>query len=347
MTGGDTICKHPLKGFPIGKTAAGKIDYKVTSYSADHIEKYIDGKFYVANSEERSPYATKVISEFIQIPCGQCIECRMQYSREWANRCMLELQYHDSAYFVTLTYNDENVPKRDYIDTGTGEKLKSLSLYKRDLQLFFKRLRKRYPNDKIRYFCAGEYGSETFRPHYHCIIYGLHLDDLVFYKNNFQGDSYFISSRLTDVWGNGHVVVSNVTWETAAYTARYIMKKHKGSEAIFYDMHNIEPEFTVMSTKPGIARQYYDEHPDLYKYDFIHLPNGERPLKFKPPRYYDKLYDVEHHEEMQEIKQIRLEMAEHAAQIKLSKTSKSYLEMLADEELNLILRTSALVRDKI
>ena len=129
--------------------------------------------------------------QLIQIPCGKCIGCRLEYSRQWANRCMLELQYHDSAYFVTLTYNEEHVPR-----TGLhGE----MSLRKRDFQLFMKRLRKKYSDDRIRFYAAGEYGTTTQRPHYHAILFGLHLDDLQVYKSK-DSYKYFTSPGLQRVW---------------------------------------------------------------------------------------------------------------------------------------------------
>ena len=129
--------------------------------------------------------------EILQVPCGQCIGCRIDRSRQWANRCMLELQYHDSAYFVTLTYDDLHVPKAYYPDPDTGEAHQSLTLCKRDFQLWMKRLRKRFSDDKIRFFACGEYGGSTHRPHYHAIVFGLHLDDLVKYKTVQEGDGYY------------------------------------------------------------------------------------------------------------------------------------------------------------
>ena len=99
--------------------------------------------------------------EEIKLPCGQCIGCRLDRSRQWANRCMLELQYHDSAFFVTLTYDDFHVPKSYYADPETGEAYTSLTLCKRDFQLWMKRLRKKFSEDKIRFFACGEYGGQT------------------------------------------------------------------------------------------------------------------------------------------------------------------------------------------
>ena len=63
----------------------------------------------------------------IQVPCGQCAGRRLDQSKQWALRCVHEAQVHDENCFITLTYNNENLPKDG-------------SLNKRDFQLFMKRL---------------------------------------------------------------------------------------------------------------------------------------------------------------------------------------------------------------
>lgn len=267
------------------------------------------------------------------LPCGQCLGCRLDYSRQWANRCMLELQYHESSYFVTLTYDDFHVPRSWYTDPSTGEAFQSLTLQKRDFQLFMKRLRKRFSDQHIRFFMCGEYGGQTMRPHYHAILFGLKLDDLIEYKKSPQGFSYYNSPSLQACWSDhngdpiGYAVVAGVTWESCAYTARYILKKQKGDEAHFYTDFNIQPEFTLMSRKPGIARQYYDDHPDIYDYDFINIKTKKKGLKIKPPRYYDNLFDIENPERMSEIREIRQKMAQSAQKLRLERTSLSVDEM--------------------
>lgn len=291
--------------------------------------------------------------ELLDIPCGQCVGCRLEYSRQWANRCMLELQYHDSAYFVTLTYDDAHVPLSYASDPDTGEALgQTLTLCKRDFQLFMKRLRKNFPNDKIRYFAAGEYGGETFRPHYHAIIYGLHLDDLTFYKKSRAGHTYYNSESFQKAWsdsdGNpiGFAVLADVTWETCAYTARYIMKKQTGDNAVFYDIAGLQPEFTLMSRKPGIARQYFEEHKDdLYEFDYINLRTNKGGRKMRPPRYYDQLYDLEQPEEMATIKEARKRMAVLAQKAKLENTTLTAEELLEVEERNKTAQLKSLRRN--
>lgn len=348
-------CYHPLKAFQIGFTDTGKKKLKVTSYEVESVFQISPGSAWYCSGSRSNSGSFKSVSQFIEIGCGQCVGCRLERSRQWANRCLLELEYHDSAYFVTLTYNDDFVPVSYYGDPETGEAQPSLTLRKRDFQLFMKRLRKAFPRDKIRFFSCGEYGPQTFRPHYHAIIYGLHLTDLIPFGRSSQGFQYYTSQSLQNVWSRrdapvqkgsvtpltadapfwtpfGHVLVANVTWETCAYTARYVMKKLNGPEALFYSNFNIEPPFSLMSTHPGIARQWYDDHPDLYDYEYISVSTPTGGKKFKPPRYYDKLYDAEFPDKMTELKRTRQLMAEQATLAKLSKTSLSYLEYLQVEE---------------
>lgn len=348
-------CYHPLKGFPVGVTDNGKTDYKICSFSVDHVEIWDNGSIVCCETPHRSARCFRYVNDYIEIPCGQCIGCRLQYSRDWANRCMLELQYHSSSYFVTLTYNDKHLPRRSYVDPETGEVLTSYSLFKKDFQNFMKRLRKALPDQDLRYFMAGEYGGKTYRPHYHAILFGLSLDDLIVYKRSELNHIYYNSPTVQKAWSIydpktqtfdpiGFAVVADVTWETCAYTARYVTKKLKGAESEFYTLHNLTPEFTLMSRAPGIAREYYDEHSDLYKFDYINISGGSKGLKFKPPRYYDKLYDLECPDEMAEIKANRKRIAENANKAKLQKTTLSYLELLEVEEKQTLDRTKKLIR---
>lgn len=294
--------------------------------------------------------------EPVQLSCGQCVGCRLEYSRQWANRCMLELQSYDSAYFATFTYNDDHVPRSWYPDPETGEALPSLTLRKRDFQLLMKRIRRRFPDDKIRFFMSGEYGSETFRPHYHAILFGLHLDDLVHYKTVKEGDCYYTyynSAKLSSCWLDsdgkpiGFVVVGEVTWESCAYTARYVMKKLKGKDYEFYEKHGIEPEFTLMSRRPGIAREYYDTHPSCFDSDYINISTPKGGKKFRPPRYYQKLFEVDQPEKSAELREIRKRMAEESTKAKLKNTSLELNELLSVEENNLTDRLKPLRRNLV
>nr|CAI9750592.1 replication initiation protein [Microvirus sp.] len=305
----------------------------------------------------------------VQIPCGRCIGCRLEYSRQWANRCLLELQYHDSAYFVTLTYNDEAVPRRIYSDEKTGEVHEAMSLQKKDFQLFMKRLRRRFSDDKIRFFAAGEYGGNTFRPHYHAILFGLHLDDLQLYKPSKDGFNYYTSEKLQKVWdtscfsgricyseckgsttpltSRGFVVVANVSWDTCAYVARYVTKKLVGFDGEFYDQHNIEKPFSLMSRKPGIGRQYYDEHEDLYDYTYINVATEDGGKKFRPPKYFDRLKSLDDPEAFEQMKVERRFFAEASQAAKAAQTQLSFLDALQVSEDIKSDKTKALRRNKI
>lgn len=255
----------------------------------------------------------------VPVPCGKCMECRLNKSREWATRMMLECRYHQSSYFVTLTYNDATVPVSYFPDPDTGEALPSLTLVKRDLQLFMKRLRDRLfrlGRPQIRYYAVGEYGDKTHRPHYHLVIFGLQLDDLEFLKQSALGFPYYRSQLVEDCWPDGYSMVCNVSWQSCAYVARYCTKKLGGDFKEFYSTFNIQPEFSVMSRKPGIAYQYYQDHKDeIYRTDelFVQLAEGGKTVR--PARYFDKLFDLENPELMAAIKERRVRKANAMQQL--------------------------------
>ena len=103
-----------------------------------------------------------ISQEAMEVPCGKCIECRIHQRKEWSLRLLHEMAYHERSVFLTLTYSDENLPD-------------DLSISKRHLQLFLKRLRKQSGRKGIKYFATGEYGESTQRPHYHAIVFGVGL----------------------------------------------------------------------------------------------------------------------------------------------------------------------------
>jgi len=270
-------------------------------------------------------------------------------------------------WFVTLTYDEENLPRHEngeFTDknglTWTDDNNSWEGYLKeRDVTLFLKKLRKyyetHYQHQGIRYFYCGEYGgaphplykerttgkliySKGFRPHYHIIFFNLpipiglmQLDK----ESSKSGKQQFIVKYLEDLWGKGRVRVSEVNWQTCAYTARYITKKVTGEPAAaHYGIMGQTPEFVRMSRMPGIARDYYELHKDeIYNLDEIIMKlTGERSLSIKPPKYYDKLYDIEYPDNMQRIKEIRRTNAEEAQKVKASNTTLSQLKQLKIEE---------------
>lgn len=317
-------CYHPIYS-TTSIRADGKRDVKVWSAASVSLWEKRTGKQFIKRSD------------FLPLPCGHCIGCRLEYSRQWAARCMCELEYCDSAYFVTLTYNPQHLPLN--ADPKTGELIGNGTLRKRDLQLFMKRLRRRFPDLKIRFFAAGEYGEKGMRPHYHLILFGLKLDDLKFYSVNENGDRLYTSDTLQRVWSDkngeiGFVVVGNVTYETCAYTARYIVKKLYGKEKQTYYENGMEPEFSLMSLKPGIGRKYFEEHPEMFDYDFINMATQSKGLRFKRPLYFDRIFDEEFPEKAVERKQTRERLAQINMENRLQLSELSYDKQLAVDEEN-------------
>lgn len=277
----------------------------------------------------RGPY----LLSHIQIPCGQCIDCRLQRSRNWADRCMLEQNQYTSNYFVTLTYDPEHLPFAHGVDLITGELIQVGVLQPKDLQDFMKRLRitwqRKFGHDNIRFFACGEYGEAKQRPHYHLIIFNFPISDLKFSHNSKRDKPIYYSEEIEKIWGKGIITVQDVTWETCAYTARYIMKKQTGLGAKdFYKLSGRVPEFVRMSRKPGIGREYYEKNKDnIYATDEIFISTSKRVFKVKPSRYYDKLYDIDSPEEMALIKKQREQTAEFKLQSKLRNTDMDYKEL--------------------
>lgn len=339
-------CFHPLVGY----RQKGSSDKLIIVRAKEDVKDFV---FPPKDFQVRHRYET------LTVPCGKCIGCRLDYSRTWANRMMLELPYHDSAYFVTLTYDDDYVPVHEYlsneVDPDTGEVIgepvfePSLSLEPDHVQKFMKRLRRQqdyyYGNQDISFYFVGEYGSSTCRPHYHAIIYGLRLDDLQVFRVS-DGNTTYRSSTLEKLWSFGFSSVGSVTWETCAYCARYMLKKQKGNTAAIYDYFNVYPEFSRCSLKPAIGKRWYDEHKDeCYEYDEIILSTAKRSVKAKPPAYFDAMYDLEFPERMKEIKANRRMVASLHELAEMEQFSGTYLELLAVKELTLKDRASRLKRE--
>lgn len=231
-----------------------------------------------------------------KIPCGQCIGCRMDYARDWATRCELEMRKYEHNYFVTLTYDDEHLHVTNGINLDTGELIISNTLEPKDLTTFMKVLRtkwqRNYGEEGIRFYACGEYGDAGGRAHYHIMLFNCNIRDLVKHHQNKKGNWIYTSEMLEKAWGKGIVGITEASWDTAAYTARYMLKKQKGlNKELHYTMHAQIPEFSRMSRMPGIAAEWYHENRDkLWQTDEIILAKGR---KVHTPKYYDELFDKE------------------------------------------------------
>jgi hypothetical protein len=248
--------------------------------------------------------------ESLEIPCGQCIGCRLERSRQWAVRCVHEASLYQDNCFITLTFDDESLLARP----------NPYSLDVRDFQLFMKKLRKKY-GSKIRYFHCGEYGDQTSRPHYHACLFNFRPPDLVHIRNNSSGDPLYSSESLARIWGNGHVWIGELTFESAAYVARYVLKKVNGKQqqqigengAKHYEWIHPEtgellerkPEYTTMSRRPGIAADWFKKYSsDLYPKDFVTM----RGVKQRPAKFYDRKFEEMKPLEFEKIKSKREEL---------------------------------------
>lgn len=217
------------------------------------------------------------------VACGQCIGCRLEYSRQWAVRIMHEAKLHEDNAFVTLTYKE--IPPEAYC-VRCKQVIVHGSLHYCDYQLFMRGLRRVYRG--VRFFVGGEYGEGFGRPHYHACLFGVKFSDSVYAGKSPAGVRLFRSEQLSDLWGRGFCSVGSLTFESAGYVARYCMKKVTGDHA---DAHygGRVPEFCRMSLKPGIGAGWFERfgESDVAPSGRV-LVNGKEA---NAPRYYVKLME--------------------------------------------------------
>jgi hypothetical protein len=223
--------------------------------------------------------------------------CRIDKKRQWATRIVHEASLHDQNSFITLTYDEEHIPKN-----GT--------LVKEHFQTFIKALRDYNAPKKIRYFHCGEYGEQSFRPHYHAILFNHDFPDKI--KLDYK-DNLYISEQLSKHWLNkGFVTSGDVTLESAAYVAGYVQKKVNGRQqeqhyrrygdmdretGELIDPYQLLPEYATMSRRPGIASDWHAQyHEDTLK-DFITIQGKKQKI----PKYYDRKLEEMHKEHNPEI----------------------------------------------
>lgn len=270
-------CFHPLQALVIGQRPNGKQLLRVLK-KTEHVYPVPDTR--------------------LSLPCGQCVDCRLERSRQWAVRCMHEAKCHDFNCFITLTYDEGNLPRGRSLDVA-------------DFQNFMRSFRKRVKTkshlkkfgfncNKIRYYHCGEYGEIYFRPHYHACIFGYDFPDKVFWKQTKCGSKLYRSKLLEELWPFGFSSIGDVTFESAAYVARYILKKVNGIDKPFHyrsiascDDDGVllskSPEYTTMSRRPGIGSLWYDKFSsDVYPSDEVIV----RGKQCRPPKFYDSKLEL-------------------------------------------------------
>lgn len=234
-------------------------------------------------------------AEPLRLPCGQCIGCKLERARQWAVRCTHEASLYDENCMATLTYSDEWLPK-------------GASLVPQDMTKFMKRLRRRIEPRKVRFFGCGEYGDETMRPHYHLLLFGYDFPDKRIICSSKEYPEW-TSEILQETWGFGSTLLGSVSFESAAYVARYVTKKVTGPVAAghyrYAEDHGwveLEPEFGRMSRRPGIGRSWMEQFGnEVYPADAV----ISRGREAKPPRYYDVMLEESSPLEMWMVKRER------------------------------------------
>ena len=264
----------------------------------------------------------------LELPCGQCKSCRLEYSRVWAIRLMHEAAYWEEFHnrysiFLTITYDEDNIP-------FYGE------LVKHHAQDFLKRLRW-HSGSQFRYYMVGEYGSQCpdhqiidcpmcgpiQRPHYHAIIFGWTPPDKEMLGSR-DGETVYSSEIIEKAWQKGSHEFGSCTFESCAYVTRYIMKKQTGDNQHTIDHYckyiphldvwcDMSPEFAIMSRgtrkgelNGGLGKQWYEHYKnDLYPADETPIPG--RGIIGKPPKFYDSMYELEEPDTFATIKSARRE----------------------------------------
>lgn len=249
----------------------------------------------------RKPGTSQFQNEKMSVPCGKCFACQLNKARDWAIRIMQEESCHEESIFCTLTYNDKNLHRVSATQA---------TLVKKDLQDFFKRLRKN-TGKKLRYFACGEYGENYARPHYHCIIFGLS-----------RSEEAYISMS----WTFGFVQVGSVSFGSASYVARYTTKLLTKDKEKFYSVNKLQKEFALMSRRPGIGVPFLEKYGDFGKVNKFYWSEG---FKVPLPRLYRaKLFQTE--DEKKEIKDFIAAQAEKIS-AKLFKQATPYERLVAKE----------------
>lgn len=224
----------------------------------------------------------------LQFPCNNCMGCRVDRSRAWAVRCMHEAQMHSENCFLTLTYDDKHLPDDYSVDLDAYQK-------------FLKRLRESLPG-KIRFFGCAEYGDEGNRPHYHFLIFGARPTDLKLHsrKNNVP---LYTSQQIQKLWSYGFSTVGELTYQSAAYCARYVIKKIGGDRApqhylrvhpVTGKLCQVKPEFSTQSRRPGLGSSWLESfEADIYG-DFVVVDGKRHPV----PKFYTRRLEEQRQKKM-------------------------------------------------
>lgn len=290
--------------------------------------------------------------EVVPVPCGKCIGCRLDRAQAWSDRMLLEYNASDrgypvrSALFVTLTYDDLHKPCvtcSDDVSRGT--------LDYSDVQLFLKRLRKALPH-RVRFFCAGEYGDTTFRPHYHLILFGCTMDDfpdsVVYSSDPKLGQFLFTSCKFDNLWQKGSVKFCPATYGTMAYVAQYVLKKQYLSDNLTDFYRGRKPPFITMSRCPGIGSGLFDLDDNDLLVPSVSVNDGDDVHVVKIPRVYLEKLSLTNPDLYDIIKENRRALAHASDLLVKAQLDCNYFDYLKSCESSLVRRRkNKSNRDKI
>lgn len=293
-----------------------KYDGTIEIRTLKQIQSYIDSTncmeslyiYFISRYKDVQPF-----------PCGYCPECLKKKSADWATRCFLESKEFKHSCFLTLTYDDD---KLDVYGSKDYEPLRGISLIKKDLQKFLKRLRYRLDsqlNIKVKFFACGEYGDKNGRPHFHILLYNYDFPDkyVSSVMKSRKGFGIYESPFLNDLWKYGLASIQEVTSESCNYVSKYILKKKYGmsNDYKYNALYNgntirLEKEYNTMSKREPIGKRYFLKYyKDLFERGRIAV--GKGCLRGLPKVFMDWLkkidFDLWISESIKRIKNLKLE----------------------------------------
>lgn len=280
-------------------------------------------RFWIVDGRTEAEKADPRYFRVSRTPCGKCLECKLSDAKSMAFRCVKEAQQWENNIMITLTYDDENVPRSKGVDPKTGEIYDSLTLpdHEEEIGKFMKRLRKKMGNG-VRFYGCGEYGSHdeyvdshgnvrkgTERPHYHIILFNCKFDDMRFDRwsrcewNPKVKNALYKSKILDKLWGKGHADLNEVNFETCRYVAGYVTKKYTGPHSDeYYEQKGQKKPYTFGSRRPGIGYGYFEKNKEKFFEEKPLWAITRNGLKKVKSRYFDKLMEKEDPRRWDDIK---------------------------------------------
>lgn len=322
------VCFHPqlaeYKQGIDGRPVIRFIDKKKKNFDGTTYDYKFESKDF--KFEDGKPL--KTFYRQIYLPCGKCLGCRLDNSKDKAIRAMKHLMMHNNhGFFITLTYDDKKIiDKIGYLDD------RPRNLHKEDFVLFMKRLREYFPESKMTYIHCGEYGEKKGRAHHHFILYGLESfgDEEWFTQRARHSNSYYkygISETLDRLWQFGNCIISGVSYNTCRYVSSYIMKKTLGKGKQYLDYEN-----EYYTSSKGIGKSWFEQYyKDVFPADVIVYKDNEKYKQCKPGKYFMNLLQKIDEDLYNEVKAKReLKMLEHIHDDESEKYKKlSYKEAIA------------------